>query len=67
MKYLMVDLHQRFLGSITQEPPLSVGDTFATQSRSYMVVGIQTAREPDVRSVTVIAANGRGRVAKSPA
>jgi hypothetical protein len=64
MKYLMVDLHQRFLGSITQEPPLAVGDTFATPNRSYTVVGIQLAREPDVRSVTVIAANGRARAAK---
>lgn len=57
MQYLMTDLHQRFIGALNYNKPLSVGDVFrADNTKSYTVVSINDTRNKskDVKSVTVI-------------
>jgi hypothetical protein len=56
MQYLMTDLHQRFIGALNHNKPLSVGDTFhAGNTKAYTVVSISNSRNnKDVKSVTVI-------------
>jgi len=57
MQYLMTDLHQRFIGALNYNKPLSVGDVFrADNTKSYTVVSINATRNQskDVKSVTVI-------------
>ena len=57
MQYLMTDLHQRFIGSLHYNKPLTVGDIFrADNTKSYTVVSINNTRNQskDVKSVTVI-------------
>ncbi len=41
MQYLMVDAHQRFLGTIVLDAPLKVGAKISTDAKTYMVVGIR--------------------------
>lgn len=41
MQYLMVDAHQRFLGTIVSDAPLKVGAKVSTDAKTYMVVGIR--------------------------
>lgn len=57
MQYLVVDTHQRFLGSYTSSKALVVGDTFQAQNtKTYAVIGLTWAghRDPGKRAVTVI-------------
>ena len=55
MQYLMIDLHQRFIGALTQDSPLSVGDILRVgSSQNYRVVRVDKARNPAQKSVTVI-------------
>jgi hypothetical protein len=57
MQYLMTDLHQRFIGALNYNKPLSVGDVFrADNTKTYTVVSINDTRNKskDVKSVTVI-------------
>lgn len=57
MQYLMTDLHQRFIGSLTRTTPLVIGETLQVALKSYTVVSIDGTRNNDqnVKSVTVIA------------
>jgi len=60
MQYLMMDLHQRFIGTLMQNKPLVIGDVFkAANAKSYTVVSIDSSRGHDksVKSLTVIAHN----------
>jgi hypothetical protein len=41
MQYLMMDAHQRFLGTIFLETPLKVGSKISADAKTYMVVGIR--------------------------
>lgn len=41
MQYLMIDAHQRFLGTIFLEAPLKVGARVSADAKTYMVVGIR--------------------------
>ncbi|MFM7599856.1 MAG: hypothetical protein ACKO7R_01445 [Pseudanabaena sp.] len=52
----MTDLHQRFIGALNYNKPLSVGDVFrAGNTKTYTVVSINDPRDKkDVKSVTVI-------------
>jgi hypothetical protein len=58
MQYLMMDLHQRFIGALQQEAPLAVGDVLRVgNAKRYKVVrvdGIRNAPHKPVKSVTVI-------------
>ncbi|MDX1976812.1 MAG: hypothetical protein SFT94_03985 [Pseudanabaenaceae cyanobacterium bins.68] len=59
MQYLVMDLRQRFLGTIDRHSAMAVGDVFQAQdTKSYQVVRIETARSPHkpLQSLTVIAA-----------
>lgn len=61
MQYLMMDLHQRFIGTLNHNSKLSIGDTFKVDNaKTYMVVRIDASRSNDrnVKSLTVIARNG---------
>jgi hypothetical protein len=60
MQYLMMDLHQRFIGTLSPTTPLSIGETVIMgASKTYTVVSIDSSRSRDqnVKSVTVIASN----------
>jgi len=60
MQYLMMDLHQRFIGALQQDEPLLVGDVLRVgASKKYTVVRVDAVRNAPnkpVRSVTVIPA-----------
>jgi len=56
----MMDLHQRFIGTLSPATPLSIGETVIMgASKAYTVVSIDASRSRDknVKSVTVIANN----------
>ncbi len=56
----MMDLHQRFIGTLNYNAPLSVGDIFkANNAKTYTVVSIDSSRSRDknIKSLTVIAHN----------
>jgi hypothetical protein len=58
MQYLVMDLRQRFLGTIDQGKAMVVGDVFqANDAKSYTVVRIDQSRSPHkpIKSLTVIA------------
>ena len=57
MQYLMTDLHQRFIGSLTRTTPLVIGETLQVALKSYTVVSIDATRNNDqnIKAVTVIA------------
>lgn len=60
MQYLMMDLHQRFIGTVNQTKQLSLGDVFkADNAKTYTVVSIDASRRNNssVKSLTVIAHN----------
>jgi hypothetical protein len=66
MQYLVMDLRQRFLGTIDQGKTLVVGDVFQTNdTKSYTVVRIDASRSPhkQIKSLTVIAHNAQKAVA----
>jgi hypothetical protein len=59
MQYLVMDLRQRFLGTIDRTTSIAVGDVFQTNdTKSYTVVRIEASRSPHkpIKSLTVIAA-----------
>lgn len=61
MQYLMTDLHQRFIGSLSRNTPLVIGETLKVgepeSAKSYTVVSIDSSRSRDqnIKAVTVIA------------
>ncbi len=58
MQYLMMDLHQRFIGTLNYNAPLTVGDIFkANNAKIYTVVSVDSSRSRDknIKSLTVIA------------
>jgi hypothetical protein len=58
MQYLVMDLRQRFLGTIDRSTTINVGEVFQTNdTKSYTVVRIEEARSPhkQIKSLTVIA------------
>lgn len=57
MQYLLVDSHQRFLGTLKSEKKMTLGDVFQTEeSQTYTVVGINQARQHSnlLKSLTVV-------------
>jgi hypothetical protein len=57
MQYLMMDIHQRFIGSFNRSTKLVVGEVLeAKNAKSYTVVSIDVARNRDqnTKAVTVI-------------
>jgi hypothetical protein len=57
MQYLLMDCHQRFIGTFDCHETLAVGDTFESQNaQSYTVVGLNRLRHynSQVPSLTVI-------------
>ncbi len=60
MQYLMMDLHQRFIGALQQDNPLKVGDVLKVSGgKKYTVVRVDAVRNAPhkpVKSVTVIPA-----------
>ncbi|MFN3926049.1 MAG: hypothetical protein ACK4QL_01720 [Pseudanabaenaceae cyanobacterium] len=58
MQYLMMDLHQRFIGALQQDTPLAIGDILRVgDAKRYKVVrvdAIRNAPNKPVKSVTVI-------------
>lgn len=65
MEYLLVDSHQRFLGTLNYTEALSVGDVFQNEERTYAVVGKNWANQQTARlqSLTVVRVNSRPRKA----
>ncbi|MBF2002634.1 MAG: hypothetical protein IGS50_02985 [Synechococcales cyanobacterium C42_A2020_086] len=59
MQYLLVDTHQRLLGTLNSEKALSVGDTFQNHdAQSYTVVGLNWFKQRShSQSLTVIPVN----------
>ncbi|WP_218080229.1 hypothetical protein [Anthocerotibacter panamensis] len=41
MDYLVMDTHQRLLGTLRRTSPLNVGDTFTSGNLTYAVVNIE--------------------------
>lgn len=56
MQYLLIDTHQRPLGTFISEKALGVGDTFQNQNaESFTVVGLNWFKQrPNTQSLTVI-------------
>lgn len=56
MQYLLIDPHQRLLGTFNSEKTLAVGDTFENQNaQTYTVVGLNWFKQrPQTPSLTVI-------------
>jgi hypothetical protein len=56
MQYLLVDTHQRLLGTLNIDKALAVGDTFENHNaQSYTVVGLNWFKQrPQTPSLTVI-------------
>jgi hypothetical protein len=42
MEYLVMDTHQRLLGTLRRTSALSVGDTFSSGNITYAVINIET-------------------------
>lgn len=64
MQYLLVDSRQRFLGTLTCEASLHVGDVFQNEnSHSYAVVGLNQSRQrsPRTPSLTVVRINPKSQ------
>ena len=58
MHYVLIDSHQRFLGTLDSQQPLAIGDTFqqGNPGSTYAVIGLNQAhqRHPARQSLTVI-------------
>lgn len=56
MQYLLIDPHQRLLGTLNSDKTLTVGDTFENQNaQTYTVVGLNWFKQrPQTPSLTVI-------------
>ncbi|NJK59228.1 MAG: hypothetical protein HC918_01720 [Oscillatoriales cyanobacterium SM2_1_8] len=66
MQYLMVDLHQRFVGTVERPQPLTVGEAIEADAKSYVVVGIDPTgkqRNRPVPTLTVMDNRAGRRVA----
>ncbi|MGQ9865788.1 MAG: hypothetical protein ACUVSQ_05810 [Pseudanabaenaceae cyanobacterium] len=60
MRYLMVDLHQRFVGTLERPQPLAVGEAIEADAKSYVVVGIDpTGKRRNRPSPTLIVMDNR--------
>lgn len=67
MQYLLVDTHQRFLGTFDCEKALGVGDTFQNQhARTYAVIGTHWFKQSNNRTqaLTVIPVNRAAKKAE---
>lgn len=57
MQYLLIDPHQRFLGTLLSDQTLTVGDTVHSQDEQfYTIVGLNWSRQRNskAQSLTVI-------------
>lgn len=56
MQYLLVDLHQRILGTLSSDRNFSVGDTFENHNaQTYTVIGLNWLKQRQhTPSLTVI-------------
>ncbi|GAB4378572.1 MAG: hypothetical protein Kow00121_30780 [Elainellaceae cyanobacterium] len=56
MQYLLVDPHQRLLGTLNSDKAFSVGDTFENSAaQSFTVIGLNWFKQrPQTPSLTVI-------------
>lgn len=62
MEYVLIDSHQRFLGTFRAERMMSIGDIFQnTNAQTYAVIGINQARQRSraLQSLTVVRVNNR--------
>ncbi len=70
MQYLLVDSHQRFLGTLKSEKKMTLGDVFQTEeAQTYTVVGVNQARQHSnlLKSLTVVRGNCIAKVAAAAA
>lgn len=63
MQYLLIDTHQRLLGTFISEKVFSVGDTFQNHNeQSYTVVGLNWFKQrAQGQSLTVIPTKAEGK------
>jgi hypothetical protein len=55
MQYLLIDTHQRPLGTLRSDKTFAVGDTFENSTQSYTVIGLNWFNQrPQTQSLTVI-------------
>lgn len=56
MQYLLIDPHQRLLGTLNSDRVLAVGDTFESHNaQTYTVIGLNWFKQrPQTQSLTVI-------------
>lgn len=56
MQYLLIDPHQRLLGTLNSDKTMAVGDTFENHNaQTYTVVGLNWFKQrPQTPSLTVI-------------
>lgn len=56
MQYLLVDLHQRMVGTLDSDRSFAVGDTFENHNaQTYTVIGLNWFKQrPQTPSLTVI-------------
>lgn len=66
MHYLLIDTHQRPLGTLISEKALGVGDTFQNHNaESFTVVGLNWfTQRANTQSLTVIPVNALKEMAK---
>jgi len=55
MEYLVMDTHQRLLGTLRRTTPLNVGDTFASGNVTYAVINLEgRPDQPTIKRIMVI-------------
>lgn len=58
MHYVLIDSHQRFLGTMDSDRPFAIGDTFQQNEpqKTYAVIGLNQTQQhhPSRQSLTVI-------------
>jgi hypothetical protein len=56
MQYVLIDAHQRFLGTLKSERAFAVGDTFQhSEKESFTVIGLNWFKQnTNAQSLTVI-------------
>ncbi|PSB15159.1 hypothetical protein C7B76_14330 [filamentous cyanobacterium CCP2] len=55
MQYLLIDTHQRPLGTLKSDKTFAVGDTFENSAQSYTVIGLNWFNQHvQSQSLTVI-------------
>lgn len=68
MQYLLVDSHQRFLGTFNSSETFAVGDTFQNHDETtYAVIGLNWSRQttPKGPALTVMPLSQLARSAKN--